>query len=105
MEALGVPLFGINLSVALSLSSSIPGLRSSLATSLLGRLPFGAAAVVGVTSIEEARAMKEAGASAIVLKRGGLQGLFSSSPAEARRRHRQCQQVLEGLRDAMTGDD
>ena len=52
IEKLGVPFFGMNLGVGLSLP--IPGFRSSVAAGLLGSLPFGASSMVGVTSMDEA---------------------------------------------------
>jgi len=52
VEKLGVPFFGMNLGVGLSLP--IPGFRSSVAAGLLDSLPFGACSMVGVTTMDEA---------------------------------------------------
>ena len=49
MEAGGVPFYGLNLSIGLSVS--ITGFGSDVARGLLGELPFGAVSLVGVKSI------------------------------------------------------
>lgn len=51
MEKLGVPFFGMNLSVALSVG--IPGFRAEVATGLLNNLPQGVASMMGATSMQE----------------------------------------------------
>ena len=52
MEKLGVPMFGCNLGVGLSLA--LPGFRADIAKGILAKLPFGASSVVGAKSLEEA---------------------------------------------------
>lgn len=56
MEKLGVPFFGMNLGVALSVG--IPGFRTEVATGLLNNLPAGTSSVMGAASMEE---IKKAG--------------------------------------------
>ena len=55
--------------------------------------------VQGVSSIDEAREMRSAGAYAVLLKHEALQG---QSVQEGQRLSPQA--ILEGLRDALTGD-
>lgn len=51
MEKLGVPFFGMNLSVALSVG--IPGFRSQVAAGLVNNLPQGVSSMMGATSMQE----------------------------------------------------
>ncbi|XP_024532330.1 uncharacterized protein LOC112346816 [Selaginella moellendorffii] len=88
LSTLGIPLFGFNISVGVAVP--IPGFRQDIAKSLVQKLPFGAASIVGVASMEEARQMKVSGADAVYLKREAL-----SSP----------QELLESLREGLSGDD
>jgi hypothetical protein len=67
VEAIGVQLFAINVSVGLALQ--IPGVRESVACSLVQKLPFGAGSIVGVRSMGEARQVRAAGADAIMVKK------------------------------------
>lgn len=96
-EEAGVALYGVGLSVGLSLGG-IPGAREQIVRGLLAELPFGAFSLVGVSSsLAEIRQAREAGADAIVLKRsilneGELRGLTP-------------QQVLEAIEPIITGDD
>ena len=67
VEEIGVQLFAINVSVGLALQ--IPGVRESVACSLVQKLPFGAGSIVGVRSMGEARQVRAAGADAIMVKK------------------------------------
>ncbi|EIE22654.1 hypothetical protein COCSUDRAFT_47639 [Coccomyxa subellipsoidea C-169] len=67
MASVGVPFFGINLAVGLSLA--LPGFKSDITKGLLGALPQGASSLVGVTSIEEAVKAHAAGADSLLIKR------------------------------------
>ncbi|KAL2634375.1 hypothetical protein R1flu_005854 [Riccia fluitans] len=98
VEPLGAPLYGINLSVGLTLS--LPGVRMDLAKGLVGEIPFGASSVVGVWSIEEATELKAEGVDAVYVRHEVLQG---RSATEAKQLVPQA--FLQNLRDAMTGDD
>eukprot|EP00850_Spirogloea_muscicola_P007707 SM000039S14537 [mRNA] locus=s39:758425:759456:+ [translate_table: standard] len=98
LRPLEVPLYGVNLSLGLSLS--LPGFREHVATSLIQALPFGAASVVGVRDIEEARAMRLAGADVVVLRKEMLQGRTSDKLQEI-----SLERLLEQTMYAMTGDD
>lgn len=62
----GVPFYGVNLSVGLSVG--IAGFGSQVAKGLVGELPFGAISMVGVRSLDEARAAKMAGADSLLVK-------------------------------------
>jgi len=73
-EECGVRLFAINVSVGLALGA-VPGIRESIASSLVQKMPFGAGSIVGVRSESEARTVRAAGADAIILKREALEGL------------------------------
>jgi indole-3-glycerol phosphate synthase len=92
---LGLPIYGFNLSVGLALS--LPGIRQDISKSLIGEIPFGASSVVGVYSIEEARAMKAAGADAVYIKHEVLQGQQATE--------KEPKVFLENLQVAMSGDD
>eukprot|EP00898_Chlorokybus_atmophyticus_P006051 jgi/Chlat1/6447/Chrsp45S05955 len=89
----GASLYGINLSVALSLS--IPGFRHQMAVSLLEKMPFGAGSIVGVSSVEEAQQMRDARADAVVVKREALDAVEDAPAAR----------ILEELAYRLTGDD
>jgi len=67
MESAGVPSYGLNLSVGLRVP--IAGFGADVASGILGELPFGAVSLYGVKSVGEARAAKEAGADALVIKK------------------------------------
>ncbi len=58
METLGVPFFGMNLGVALSVG--IPGFRTEVATGLINNLPQGASSMMGATSMQEIKQVKPA---------------------------------------------
>ncbi|CAK9219404.1 unnamed protein product [Sphagnum troendelagicum] len=92
---LGLPIYGFNLSVGLALS--LPGIRQDISKSLIGEIPFGASSVVGIYSIEEARAMKAAGADAVYIKHEVLQGQQATE--------KEPKLFLENLQVAMSGDD
>lgn len=98
VEPLGAPLYGINLSVGITLS--LPGVRMDIAKALVGQIPFGASSLVGVWSIEEAIQLKGEGADAVYVRHEVLQG---RSAVEAKQLVPRT--FLENLRDAMTGDD
>ncbi|KAK3267106.1 hypothetical protein CYMTET_24311 [Cymbomonas tetramitiformis] len=68
----GCKVFGINLSVGLSLA--IPGFKHDMACRLTQQIPFSALSVVGVSTLEEAVDVKEAGATAVLLKKEALAG-------------------------------
>eukprot|EP00897_Mesotaenium_endlicherianum_P007879 jgi/Mesen1/7119/ME000369S06441 len=93
MRNLGIPLYGVNLSVSLSLG--IPGFKQDIARSLVRDLSFGAASIAGVSSIAEARVMQGAGVNAIFVTRETIQ---SASDEKARA-------FLQELNYAMSGDD
>lgn len=95
VATLGVPIYGVNLSVGLAIS--MPSIRLDISKSLIGEIPFGASSMVGVYSIEEARSMKLAGADALYIRHEVLQG------PQAREQNPQV--FLENLREAMSGDD
>lgn len=102
LAAAGVPMFGINLSVGLSLS--VPGAADSIARvrggvlvpdntdrqGLIGKLPMGTASVVGCTSTAQAREARLAGADALLVKEECL-----ADP----------ERTLPELRYIMSGDD
>ncbi|GAQ80661.1 indole-3-glycerol phosphate synthase-like [Klebsormidium nitens] len=94
----GATLFGVNISVGLSVS--IPGFRQDVAKSLVQQLPFGAASVVGVSSVDEARIMRAAGTDAIWLKREALQSGKGEPSWEDKARS-----LLEQLSYVLIGDD
>lgn len=73
VSKLGISVYGINLSVKLSLP--VPGVRQDVAKSLLRQLPDGVQAIVGIMSVEDALEMKMAGASALYLRHEVWQGL------------------------------
>ncbi|CAL8470646.1 g10188 [Coccomyxa elongata] len=94
MGNVGVPFFGINLAVGLSLA--LPGFTTDMTKGLLGALPQGASSVVGVTSIEEAVKAHAAGADAVLVKRDML--------VDAEREGK-VDELLERLKYATCGDD
>ena len=92
MEASGVPFYAMNLSVGLSVA--ISGFGADVAAGLLGELPFGVLSMVGVKSVGEARAAREAGADSLMIRRDLV--------AEWRGRERE---LVGALVDATNGDD
>ena len=92
MEASGVPFYALNISVGLSVS--ISGFGSDVAAGLLGELPFGAVTLVGVKSVDEARAARAAGADALFVRRE-LVGEYRGREKE----------LVEALISATNGDD
>jgi indole-3-glycerol phosphate synthase len=92
METFGVPFFALNISVGLSVK--IAGFGSDVAAGLLGELPFGVLSLVGVKSLAEARAAREAGADSLFIRRELV--------AEYQGRERQ---LVQELIDATNGDD
>ncbi|KAH7619923.1 hypothetical protein Ndes2526B_g05168 [Nannochloris sp. 'desiccata'] len=92
METFGVPFFALNISVGLSVR--IAGFGSDVAAGLLGELPFMAVSLVGVKSLEEARAAREAGADALFVRR---ELVWEWQGRE--------KQLVEALIDATNGDD
>lgn len=83
LAAAGVPMFGINIGVGLSLS--VPGAAGSIARvrsetlfyvattvaawqGLIGKLPMGSASIVGCTTMAQAREARLAGADALLIK-------------------------------------
>ncbi|CAI5477775.1 unnamed protein product [Closterium sp. Yama58-4] len=104
LEALAIPLYGLNLSVGLAVSA--PGFRQSVAKSLLSSMPFGAAVpLVGASSVEDVRMMKAAGATAIVLKREVFKGMEGGSTGLGEREEKALQDLFETLNYILTGDD
>ncbi|CAI7927383.1 unnamed protein product [Closterium sp. NIES-54] len=104
LEPLAIPLYGLNLSVGLAVSA--PGFRQSVAKSLLSSMPFGAAALVGASSVEDVRMMKAAGATAIVLKREVFKGMEGGSTGVGEREEEKAlQDLFETLNYILTGDD
>ncbi|GJP43504.1 hypothetical protein CLOM_g2956 [Closterium sp. NIES-68] len=104
VEALAIPIYGLNLSVGLAVSA--PGFRQSVAKSLLSSMPFGAAALVGASSVEDVRMMKAAGATAIVLKREAFKGMEGGgSRGMGREEEKALQDLFEALNYILTGDD
>ncbi len=91
----GVPFFGINLSVGLSLA--LPGFQTDMAKGLLNSMPFGAITLVGAKSCADARKARLAGADAILLKKEMLVG--NSQDAK------DVRQMLEQLIYSLSGDD
>ncbi|KAA6420405.1 MAG: Indole-3-glycerol phosphate synthase, partial [Trebouxia sp. A1-2] len=91
----GVPFFGINLSVGLSLA--LPGFQTDMAKGLLNNMPFGAITMVGAKSPADARKARLAGADAILLKKEMLVG--SGQDAQ------DVRQMLDQLIDSLNGDD
>ena len=67
MGKLGVPFYGINLSVGLSVA--IPGFASDMAHGLLGEMPFNTISIVGVKDLEQARKARMSGADALLVKK------------------------------------
>eukprot|EP00887_Chlorella_sp_A99_P002189 scaffold21.g2189.t1 len=92
MERFGVPFFGINLSVGLSIS--IAGFGADVAAGLLGGLPFGTVSLVGARSVGEARRARAAGADALLVRQE-LVGEYAGREVA----------LLEELRAATCGDD
>lgn len=92
MERFGVPFFGINISVGLSIS--ITGFGGDVAAGLLGELPFGAVSMVGAKTVDEARRARMAGASSLLIKRELVEAYEGREG-----------QLLEELRLATDGDD
>lgn len=92
MEASGVPFYALNISVGLSVS--IAGFGSDVAAGLLGELPFGAVSLVGVKTVDEARAARAAGADALFVRRELV--------AEWKGREKD---LVEELQSATNGDD
>jgi hypothetical protein len=95
----GTPLFGVNVSLSLTLPGG-PAAKAAVAAGILRALPRGAAALVGVTSVSGAAAAAAAGAAGVVVKRefyeeaggggGGVEGLA---------------RLVEAVREATSGDD
>ena len=91
----GVPFFGINLSVGLSLA--LPGFQTEMAKGLLNSMPFGAITLVGAKSPSDAVQARAAGADAVLLKKEMLTGQGQSS--------QYVRQMLQQLQYSMSGDD
>ncbi len=91
----GVPFFGINLSVGLSLA--LPGFQTDMAKGLLNNMPFGTITLVGAKSPADARKARLAGADAILLKKEML--VRNGQEAQDVRR------MLEQLIHSLSGDD
>eukprot|EP00803_Ostreobium_quekettii_P003618 evm.model.scf_235.10 EVM.evm.TU.scf_235.10 scf_235:66282-69020(-) len=89
---LGVSLFGINISVRLSIS--IPGFATDIAKGVITQLPFGAISLLGVQSLEEAVKGRAAGADALLIKEEML--ARHEGPVE---------ELLEQLKYLTSGDD
>lgn len=91
----GVPFFGINLSVGLSLA--LPGFQTDMAKGLLNNMPQGVITLVGAKSPSDAVQARNAGADAVLLKRDLLTMKGQSS--------QDVRQLIEQLKYAMSGDD
>ena len=91
----GVPFFGINLSVGLSLA--LPGFQTDMAKGLLNNMPFGAVTLVGAKSPSDAVQARLAGADAILLKKEMLTEKGYSTPA--------VRQMIQQIKYSMSGDD
>eukprot|EP00250_Pteridium_aquilinum_P021106 c25026_g2_i1 orf=66-938(+) len=91
VSKLGISVYGINLSIKLSLP--VPGLRQDVAKSLLQQLPDGAQSIVGIMSVEEALEMKLAGVNALYLRHEVWQGSNSGQLRD--------EAFLEKLRDVL----
>jgi hypothetical protein len=92
METYGVPFFALNISVGLSVK--IAGFGSDVAAGILGELPLGAISLVGVKSLDEARAAREAGADTLFIRRELVADWYGRE-----------KQLVEALIDATNGDD
>jgi len=66
VEKFNVPLYGINLTVGLSVT--IPGFTDSVMKGLVDNMPFGALTIVGARTAEEAEVAVRHGADAAFLK-------------------------------------
>lgn len=95
MEKAGVPFFGINLSVGLSLA--LPGFQKDMAKGLLNSMPFGVVTLVGARSAADARQARLAGADAVLLKRDML--------CNGANNKRDVQQMMQQLSYSFSGDD
>ena len=95
LETVGVPFFGINLSVGLSLS--IPGFQKDMAKGLLNSMPFGAVTMVGARSAYDAQQARQAGADAVLLKRDMLCSNVNDKE--------DVKQTMQTLRYSFSGDD
>lgn len=95
LEQTGVPFFGINLSVGLSLA--LPGFQKDMAKGLLGKMPFGVVTLVGARSAPDARQARLAGADAVLLKRDMLCNGANSK--------QDVQQMMMQLSYSFSGDD
>lgn len=91
----GVPFFGINLSVGLSLA--LPGFQKDMAKGLLNSMPFGVITIVGARSAADARQARFAGADAVLLKRDMLCNGVNSK--------QDVQQMMQQLQYSFSGDD
>ena len=92
---IGVPFFGINLSVGLSLA--LPGFQTDMAKGLLNNMPQGVITLVGAKSPSDAVQARAAGADAVLLKKEMLTLKGQS------RQH--VRELVEQLKYSMSGDD
>ena len=91
----GVPLVAINCGVGLSLA--VPGVATDIAEGLLRSLPQDMVAVIGVTSVEEARSAAAGGAAALLVKADMLTDVCDDERA--------CIDHVHALKYATSGDD
>lgn len=91
----GVPFFGINLSVGLSLA--LPGFQTDMAKGLLNNMPQGVITLVGAKSPSDAVQARHAGADAVLLKKDMLTAKGQS--------RQDVRQLIEQLKYSMSGDD
>ena len=91
----GVPFFGINLSVGLSLA--LPGFQTDMAKGLLNNMPQGVITLVGAKSPSDAVQARHAGADAVLLKKDMLTVKGQS--------RQDVRQMVEQLKYSMSGDD
>ena len=91
----GVPFFGINLSVGLSLA--LPGFQTDMAKGLLNNMPQGVITLVGAKSPSDAVQARNAGADAVLLKKEMLTVKGQS--------RQDVRQLIEELKYSMSGDD
>ena len=92
---IGVPFFGINLSVGLSLA--LPGFQTDMAKGLLNNMPQGVITLVGAKSSADAVQARSAGADAFFLKKDMLTVKGQS--------RQDVRQLIEQLKYSMSGDD
>lgn len=92
---IGVPFFGINLSVGLSLA--LPGFQTDMAKGLLNNMPPGVITLVGAKTPSDAVQARAAGADAVLLKKEML--------VQKGQSRQDVRMLVEQLKYSMSGDD